>query len=194
MLAGATANDTVELWDLASARTRAGRCAKRARISRTSTSAPTVRFGGGRRQPEAGEGPREDAHPLRRSGVRLWTLDSFGPAGEPFAKGAERVAFAPEGRGLFVADGGLSRWKAGAPQPEQAVAAPGVSGFALSRDGKRLATFGVEGVILWNLASAGTSAAPAVSVSQSRPTGLPSRARRSAPTVPFWPLRARMGR
>ncbi len=29
-----------------------------------------------------------------------------------------------------------------------------MSGFALSRDGKRLATFGVEGVILWNLASA----------------------------------------
>ena len=116
MLAGATANDTVELWDLASARTQGRPLREEGTYIRYLDFSPDGSLlAAVRRRARAGEGPREDATHFGDPEVRLRALDSFGPAGVPFAKGAARVDFAPEGRGLFVADEGLSRWKAALP-------------------------------------------------------------------------------
>ena len=110
LLAGATASDTVELWNVASAARKVaplqeeGTYIKDVEFSPDGTLLAALRA---ERLPD----PRSDALALGDPEVRLWALDSFEPAGEPFAEESERVAFSPDGRGLFVADGRLRLWE-----------------------------------------------------------------------------------
>ena len=156
LLAGSTASETVELWDVAGGRT-AGSALQEADmyIRDVDVSPDGALLAAVRSERIPGPDARSDVVTLGEPEVRLWALDSFEPMGEPFAVGATHVVFSPDGRGLFVADGRLRLWDtSGSPQSEQAVDAAGVTQFAFSSDGTRLATFGIDGMILWELANA----------------------------------------
>ena len=156
LLAGTTASDTVVLWNVAQGRPE-GRPLQEEGVYITDVefSPDGTLLAALRAERLPGQDPRSDALALGDPEVRLWALDSFEPAGEPFAEKAKRLVFSPDGRGLFIADGRLRLWgTSGAPHPEQVVDAEGVTQFALSANGTRLATFGIEGMILWDLGSA----------------------------------------